>query len=184
MALLGRNINVINLAGMSFAIGMVVDNAIVALENIFATGKWVNRVLKPPADGAREVWGAMLASTLTTVAIFLTSSSLWKTKPDNYFAILRSPFPLLYNSTHLIVAVSVILQPRRPDSRQPKENASWRFETDRWTRARCYRKQRIQDRRQHRDAPKRSRSPVGVSLGIAWTLLPNPNIYPRAIAIW
>ena len=35
MALLGRNINVISLAGMSFAIGMVVDNAIVALENIF-----------------------------------------------------------------------------------------------------------------------------------------------------
>ncbi|MCE2450001.1 MAG: efflux RND transporter permease subunit [Candidatus Latescibacteria bacterium] len=35
MWLLGRNINVISLAGMSFAVGMVIDNAIVALENIF-----------------------------------------------------------------------------------------------------------------------------------------------------
>ena len=71
MSLLGRNINVISLAGMAFAIGMLVDNAIVALENIYR-----HRVLgKPRAvaalEGVSEVWGALLASTLTTVAIFL-----------------------------------------------------------------------------------------------------------------
>ena len=71
MALLGRNINVISLAGMSFAIGMVVDNAIVALENIFRHRQMGKSRSQAAYDGAREVWGAMLASTLTTVAIFL-----------------------------------------------------------------------------------------------------------------
>ncbi len=71
MSLLGRNINVISLAGMSFSIGMVVDNAIVALENIFRHRQMGKTRRQAAFDGAREVWGALLASTLTTVAIFL-----------------------------------------------------------------------------------------------------------------
>ncbi|MEM1098382.1 MAG: efflux RND transporter permease subunit [Planctomycetota bacterium] len=67
----GRNLNVISLAGLAFAVGMVVDNAIVVLENI---DRHTN-MGKPPAkaayDGAREVWGAVLASTLTTLAVFV-----------------------------------------------------------------------------------------------------------------
>ena len=71
MSLLGRNINVISLAGMSFAVGMVVDNAIVALENIFRHRQLGKTRARAALDGASEVWGALLASTLTTVAIFL-----------------------------------------------------------------------------------------------------------------
>ena len=71
MSLLGRNINVISLAGMSFAVGMVVDNAIVALENIFRHRQQGKSRAQAAFDGASEVWGALLASTLTTVAIFL-----------------------------------------------------------------------------------------------------------------
>ncbi len=71
MSLLGRNINVISLAGMSFAVGMVVDNAIVALENIFRHRQMGKSRLQAAYEGATEVWGALLASTLTTAAIFL-----------------------------------------------------------------------------------------------------------------
>ena len=71
MYLLGRNINVVSLAGMSFAVGMVVDNAIVALENIYRHRQMGKARFEAAYDGAREVWGALLASTLTTVAIFL-----------------------------------------------------------------------------------------------------------------
>ncbi len=71
MSLVGRNINVISLAGMAFAVGMVVDNAIVALENIYRHRQMGKDRLRASFDGAREVWGAMLASTLTTIAIFL-----------------------------------------------------------------------------------------------------------------
>lgn len=71
LSLLGRNINVISLAGMSFAVGMVIDNAIVALENIFRHQQMGKTRARAALDGASEVWGALLASTLTTVAIFL-----------------------------------------------------------------------------------------------------------------
>jgi len=71
MSLLGRNINVISLAGMAFAIGMLVDNAIVALENIHRHRTTGKSRAAAAADGVSEVWGALLASTLTTVAIFL-----------------------------------------------------------------------------------------------------------------
>jgi HAE1 family hydrophobic/amphiphilic exporter-1 len=72
MSAMGRNLNVVSLAGISFAVGMLVDNAIVVLENI---DRHRRQFGKSPAraayDGAREVWGAVLASTLTTVAVFL-----------------------------------------------------------------------------------------------------------------
>ncbi len=71
MTLLGRNINVISLAGMSFAVGMVVDNAIVALENVFRHRQMGKSRFQAASQGIAEVWGALLASTLTTVAIFL-----------------------------------------------------------------------------------------------------------------
>ncbi len=71
MTLLGRTINVVSLAGITFAIGMVVDNSIVSLENI---DNWRGRVSDPKEaafQGVREVWGAILASTATTAAVFV-----------------------------------------------------------------------------------------------------------------
>ncbi|MDJ0661863.1 MAG: efflux RND transporter permease subunit [Crocosphaera sp.] len=68
--LLGRTLNVISLAGLAFAVGMVVDNAIVVLENIFTHMQQGKTPMKAAIDGTQEVGGAMLASTLTTVAVF------------------------------------------------------------------------------------------------------------------
>ncbi len=71
MAALGRSLNVISLAGIAFAVGMVVDAAIVVLENIYRH----RQEGKPPKEaaylGARQVWGAILVSALTTVMVFL-----------------------------------------------------------------------------------------------------------------
>ncbi len=71
MTVLGRNINVISLAGLAFAVGMVVDNAIVVLENIDRHRRMGKDAAKAALDATREVWGAVLASTLTTVAVFI-----------------------------------------------------------------------------------------------------------------
>jgi len=71
MALLGRTINVISLAGMSFAVGMVIDNSIVVLENIYRHMQMGKTRVQAAYEGATEVWGAVLASTLTTAAVFL-----------------------------------------------------------------------------------------------------------------
>jgi HAE1 family hydrophobic/amphiphilic exporter-1 len=71
LSLMGRNLNVISLAGMAFAVGMVVDNAIVVLENIYRHRQMGEPSFEAAYNGAVEVWGAVLASTLTTVAVFL-----------------------------------------------------------------------------------------------------------------
>jgi hydrophobic/amphiphilic exporter-1 (mainly G- bacteria), HAE1 family len=71
MSWLGRSINVISLAGLAFAVGMAVDNSIVVLENIYRHRQMGKRRAAAAVDGAREVWGAVLASTLTTIAVFV-----------------------------------------------------------------------------------------------------------------
>lgn len=71
MFIFGRNINVVSLAGLCFAIGMVVDNSIVVFENIFRHREMGKSRVAAAYDGATEVWGAVLASTLTTVMVFL-----------------------------------------------------------------------------------------------------------------
>jgi HAE1 family hydrophobic/amphiphilic exporter-1 len=68
---LGRNFNVISLAGMTFAAGMLVDNSIVVLENIYRHRELEKSLFKAAYDGTVEVWGAVLASTLTTIAVFV-----------------------------------------------------------------------------------------------------------------
>lgn len=68
--LLGRNLNVISLAGMTFAAGMLVDNSIVVLENIYRHRELGKPLMRAAYDGTVEVWGAVLASTLTTIAVF------------------------------------------------------------------------------------------------------------------
>ncbi|MEM7015147.1 MAG: efflux RND transporter permease subunit, partial [Verrucomicrobiota bacterium] len=67
---LGRSVNIISLAGMAFAVGMVVDNAIVVIENIFRHLEMGKGARRAASEGAREVGGAVLASTVTTLVVF------------------------------------------------------------------------------------------------------------------
>ncbi len=67
----GRSLNVISLAGLAFAVGMVLDAAIVVLENIVRLREQGEAGDAASAKGTSQVWGALLASTATTVAIFL-----------------------------------------------------------------------------------------------------------------
>ncbi len=71
MASTGRTMNVVSLAGLAFAVGMVVDNAIVVLENIYRHHQMGKSALQSAFDGANEVWAAVLASTLTTMVVFI-----------------------------------------------------------------------------------------------------------------
>ncbi len=71
MAALGRSINVISLAGLAFAVGMVVDAAIVVLENIYRLREEGRSAHDSAYMGANQVWGAVLVSALTTVMVFI-----------------------------------------------------------------------------------------------------------------
>ncbi|MEJ2515096.1 MAG: efflux RND transporter permease subunit [Gammaproteobacteria bacterium] len=67
----GRTINIISLAGLAFAVGMVLDSGIVVLENIVRLRESGKRSDEAAMEGASQVWGALIASTATTVTIFL-----------------------------------------------------------------------------------------------------------------
>lgn len=67
----GRTMNVISMAGVAFAIGMTLDNSIVVLENIYKHMSLGKTRMQAAFEGVKEVWSAVLASTLTTVFVFL-----------------------------------------------------------------------------------------------------------------
>jgi multidrug efflux pump subunit AcrB len=73
----GRSLNVISLAGLAFAVGMVLDAAIVVLENIVRQRKFISNRLQATQQATQQVFGAMLASTATMVAIFIVTCPGW-----------------------------------------------------------------------------------------------------------
>lgn len=71
LGLMGRSLNVISLAGLAFAVGMLVDNAVVVLENIYRRSQSGETARLAASQGTQEVAGAVVASTLTTIAVFV-----------------------------------------------------------------------------------------------------------------
>ncbi len=71
LKLADRTLNVISLAGLAFAVGMTLDAAIVVLENIVRLRDGGMEKTKAARLGAKQVTGALIASTATTVAIFM-----------------------------------------------------------------------------------------------------------------
>ena len=67
----GVTLNIISLSGLALGIGMLVDNSIVVIENIYRLRSEGSSVREAAMEGAREVAGAITASTLTTVCVFL-----------------------------------------------------------------------------------------------------------------
>lgn len=70
LALGGRSLNMVSLAGLAFAVGMVMDAAIVVAENIVRLRERGLAAVDAAARGTREVSAALLASTATTIAVF------------------------------------------------------------------------------------------------------------------
>jgi HAE1 family hydrophobic/amphiphilic exporter-1 len=67
----GFTLNIMTLGGLALGVGMLVDNAIVVLENIFRLREWGGAPNQVAIMGSEEVTAAIMASTLTTVVVFL-----------------------------------------------------------------------------------------------------------------
>ena len=68
--LLGISLNIMSLGGLALGVGMLVDNSIVVLESIFRCREEGDGLVPAAIRGTREVQGAVVASTLTTLAVF------------------------------------------------------------------------------------------------------------------
>lgn len=67
----GVTLNMISLSGLAVAVGMLVDNSVVVIENIFRLRDKGVSTVKAAVSGAAQVAGAIVSSTLTTVCVFL-----------------------------------------------------------------------------------------------------------------
>ena len=94
---LGLSINVISLAGLAFAVGMVVDASIVSMENIFRLRQTGLSAPKAAYHGARQVWAPILGSALTTVLVFIP------------VILLDLPVGQLFRDIGLAISVSVLI---------------------------------------------------------------------------
>ncbi|GHT37670.1 multidrug ABC transporter [Planctomycetales bacterium] len=102
----GRNINVISMAGLTFAVGMVVDDAIVVLENIDRHLHMGKTPFQASYEGAREVWGAVLSATLTTAAVFAPIFTIQEEAGQLYYDIgIAISAAILFS---LLVSITVI----------------------------------------------------------------------------
>ncbi|YCM42261.1 efflux RND transporter permease subunit [Verrucomicrobiaceae bacterium 227] len=117
---LGRSINIISLAGLAFAVGMVVDNAIVVIENIFRHLEFGKKPAQAALDGTKEVAGAVVASTMTTLIVFApilmiqeTAGQLFR---DIALAIMISVgLSMIVSLTLIPTAAARFLHPPSPD---------------------------------------------------------------------
>jgi len=102
----GRTLNIISLAGLAFATGMVLDAAIVVLENIFRQRESGRDGDEASERGTLQVWGALVASTATTVAIFMPVVFL-RDEAGQLFGDLAITISAAVTAS-LIVAVTVL----------------------------------------------------------------------------
>ena len=94
---LGLSINVISLAGLAFAVGMVVDASIVSMENIFRLRQSGLASTEAAYHGARQVWAPILGSALTTVIVFIP------------VILLDLPVGQLFRDIGIAISVSVLI---------------------------------------------------------------------------
>ncbi len=135
--LMGRSLNVISLAGLAFAVGMLVDNAIVVLENIYRHYQLGDSPIQATERGTREVWGAVVASTVTTLAVFLpvlfVEEEAGQLFRDIALAISSAVgLSLIVSVTLVPVAAARLLRKQRPgadadDQAGGEAYAGWRW---------------------------------------------------------
>ncbi|WP_144395483.1 efflux RND transporter permease subunit [Pleionea sediminis] len=122
----GRTLNIISMAGLAFAVGMVLDAAIVVLENIVRLREKGEEPNQASFLGATQVWGALLASTATTVAIFLPIAFLEEVS-GQLFADLAITIAVAIVAS-LVIAVSVLPTAARvllKEFKQKDPHAHW-----------------------------------------------------------
>ena len=97
IAALGLSINVISLAGLAFAVGMVVDASIVSMENIYRLRQSGIAAAEAAYHGARQVWAPILGSALTTVIVFIP------------VVLLDLPVGQLFRDIGIAISVAVLI---------------------------------------------------------------------------
>lgn len=115
----GLTLNIMTLGGLALGAGMLVDNSIIVVENIFSMLERGKPLRQAAVEGTAQVSGAVVASTLTTIVVFLpivylhgASGELFK---DQAWTVAFSLLSSLFVAILIIPILSVLLLGKRPD---------------------------------------------------------------------
>ncbi len=119
----GVSLNIISLSGLALGVGMLVDNSIVVVENIYRLKALGMPIKQAAIDGAKQVGSAIIASTLTTVSVFIpilfTNGITRQIFSDMGLTIAYSLLASLIVALTLVPALSSMMLKRTKD-KQPK----------------------------------------------------------------
>jgi HAE1 family hydrophobic/amphiphilic exporter-1 len=102
----GRTLNVISLAGLAFATGVVVDNAVVVLENIARRRQLGDAGLVAVYRGTKEVWAAILGGTLVSIAVMIPILTIQEEAGQLFFDLTLAL--AVSTGLSLIMAITVV----------------------------------------------------------------------------
>ncbi len=170
LAITGRSINVISLAGLAFAVGMVIDSAIVVLENIVRMRERGHDPDTASHEGARRVISALFASAATTVVTFVPIVFM-KEVEGQIFADLALTIAVGVTISLIVCATVLPVAASRWMKLTPSMSGEARWVD--WLSLRIM----------HLTANNRRRivvivALVGVSLGGSWLLFPSMSYLP------
>lgn len=119
----GVNLNIISLSGLALGVGMLVDNSIVVIENIYRLRSQGMPAAKAAVAGANQVAGAIFASTLTTICVFLpivfTEGLSRQLFTDMGLTIAYSLLASLLVALTMVPALSASLMKKGTDKKHP-----------------------------------------------------------------
>ncbi len=123
----GLTLNIMTLGGLALGAGMLVDNAIIVVENIFSLLEQGIGIRKAAIEGTAKVGGALVASTLTTIVVFLpiiylhgASGELFK---DQAWTVAFSLLSSLFVAILIIPVLSVYILGKKAEAIVPKERS-------------------------------------------------------------
>ncbi len=138
--LLGVSLNIMSLGGLALGVGMLVDNSIVVLESIFRCREEGDDMVTAAIRGASEVSGAVVASTLTTVAVFLpmvfVEGIAGQVFGDLSLAVVTSLLASLAVAVYFVPMLAsrrpMAFQNTNPTTSQAQGLAAWRLFRSEW----------------------------------------------------
>lgn len=102
----GMSLNVVSLGGLALGVGMLVDNAVVVLENIFRRRSLGENAIEASVSGTGEVIGAVVASVLTTCIVYVPLLFV-----DNMMAIMfkQLAFTIIFSQTASLLTTFLLI---------------------------------------------------------------------------
>ncbi len=124
----GVSTNIMSLSGLSISVGMLVDNSVVVIENTYRLRALGESTMKSAVSGARQVGGAVAASTLTTICVFVPIAFVDGLTRELFTdMVLTLSFALIASLIVALTLVPALAGKLLAHAKQQKETAFTRF---------------------------------------------------------